>query len=162
MKQPVTSILIFVITFATSCNFNKKQIDVSGADEWQSIYITDDNRVVTGIQNNNDSSIVKVYHRGSIFTTRPNKIIIDTLKTWFSRSEKDSLAYLAKSIILNPVKTKSFCTEFVGTVKIEISYGQFKQSGGYTSVCDWPSLSNQTKQLNNILQRKMKKLKKEE
>ena len=162
MKYLITLILLLIMAFVTACNFNKKQIDGPGTDQsWQALTITDDHRIVITIKNDNDSSTVKIYHTGSIFTPRPSKIIVDTLKVWFTKSEKDTLAYLTKDIILHPVGKTGFCTEFVGSIAMKIYYGQFKLSGEYNSVCDWTLLSDQTKQLNNILQRQMKKLKTE-
>ncbi|MEZ2338643.1 hypothetical protein AB6735_23545 [Mucilaginibacter sp. RCC_168] len=153
-------ILIFISTFITACNFKKNDISKSEADQpWNELTIIDDHRIVTTINNDNDSSIVRIYHTGSIFTPRPKKLVIDTLKAWFTKSEKDTLAYLTKEIILNPISTTNYCTEFVGSVEMKISYGQFKLSGEYDSVCDWTILSDRTKKLNSILQRQLKTLK---
>jgi hypothetical protein len=159
MKLLITSLLLYILIGTASCNLNKSSDEFSISRPWNSLTIIDDQRIVFIINNDLDSSTVEVHNIGSIFSPAPKEKLIDTFKVYFTKPEKDTLAYLTQKLIINPPKIKSFCTEFVGTIELKIDYGQFKQYGKYDSVCDWSLLSDQTKQLSKILKRNFKKIK---
>lgn len=125
---------------------------------WDSLTIRSEENTVISINNDDDTSTVKVYHAGTIFSPPPpGKIKVDTLKVYFTKAEKDTLFSLSKTIISTPIdKRFSRCTDFVGDLEITINYGPFKQTGEYTGVCNWNKLSEKTMQLHDILRRKIK------
>jgi len=129
--------------------------------KWSELTITSENRTVITIDNADDSSSVKYHNFGSFFMGYHNDKI-DSAKAYFTMSEKDSLFHLAKEIISNPVVRDSGCTDYVGELGVVIQYGwfpnpgSFKQSGSYTGVCEWDTLSNATRELHKILGRKIK------
>lgn len=105
--------------------------------------------------------MVKSYGGGSIFTGF-HKVKIDSLKAYFTMVEKDSIYHLAKSIISDAVESKAGCTEFVGDLKLDIDYGTWgnpgssRQSIEYSGVCEWDTLSTETRQLKALLDRRIK------
>ena len=145
-----------VVTFF-ACNPTKEKIE--NDQEWETITITSNSSVEFILSNDHDSSIAKVYHVVFYPPKPAQKVKIDTLKIKFSRAEKDTVAYLVNDLIVHPKKIKSLCTEFDGTIALVMYYKQFTISGKYSSTCDWTSLSNETKQLNSILKRGLKRRK---
>jgi hypothetical protein len=126
--------------------------------EWSSLQIITDQYVQYNFINHDpsDSTIVRTYLAGSLF--QPVKHVKMITKSYaFTQREKDSIYLLVKDIVVNPLKPKGFCTEFVGRIEIKISYGdQVTQSCLYTSVCDWTKLSDKTLKLSSILQKRIK------
>jgi hypothetical protein len=143
----------------TSCDYSNRQNNSLTAYTWNTLTIVSEKNEVITINNYNDTSTIKYYDKGSFFTGW-HKVKIDSMKTYFSMAEKDTLYKLAKDIIANPINKKRYpyCTEFVGNLKLVIDYnnGSFRQSGEYNNVCRWDTLSPKTVQLNKILQRRIK------
>ncbi len=104
--------------------------------------------------------MVNFYHRGSFFAPLPKdtKMKIDTIKVFFTEAEKDTIYSLVNDLIIHPIETKKHCTEFIGHIELNVNYGSFEQSGEYSSICDWTTLSDKTKHLHNILKRRVKKI----
>jgi hypothetical protein len=151
------SFLWFLAT-STGCNSheNKSSNDTTTII-WNRLIIRSEGGPTVDINDDNDSSIVKIYPVFDFFSPAQKKTYkIKTLKVYFTTQEKDTLFHLAKDIILNPVKPHSSCTEFIGHLELFIDYGQFKQSGEYTSVCNWTSLSDKTMHLHRLLKKRIK------
>ena len=122
---------------------------------WQQLIIKSEGFLTIVIGNDSDSSTVYVHHGGSFFAP-VKKVTTDTMKVFFTKNEKDSLALLSHNLIVDPAKTKGMCTEYVGYLKLELQNGQVTQTGEYVSVCDWTKLSDTTRRLNNILNKRIK------
>lgn len=144
------------------CDSHTKNKESQVVSDWSTLTIISDEYMVIRIENDDDSSIVRYYNAGSIFTGRPKKIKMDTLKTCFTTAEKDSIFILVKEMISNPSKSKRACTDFAGDLKLTIDYGGvFKEPGTceqsieYSGVCNWVELSDNTIRLNKILKRKI-------
>ncbi|MES2107131.1 MAG: hypothetical protein V4577_00190 [Bacteroidota bacterium] len=155
MKIIVFAGLLIMVT-GLSCKPAVKR-DVSGL--WERLLIISEHDVQIHISNDNDTSVVNVYHSGSFFQPLPKnaKVKIDTLKVFFSKVEKDTIFSLVQDLITNPAHSKNFCTEFIGSLDLRVSYGeQFIQSAKYSSVCDWNTLSDKTKRLHDILRSRIK------
>ncbi len=141
------------------CTFKSNSTnDGDRSKEWNTLTVISEGSTIVKINNDNDSAFVNVFHRGSLFSPLPKKseVKIDTIKTTFSKSEKDSLVLLAKEIISNPVIVKVSCTEYIGHLELIINYGAFEQKGEYSSVCDWTKVSDKTLKLHEILKRRIK------
>jgi hypothetical protein len=150
------SLLVLFLLVATAC---KQVVNQTAANPWSTLAILSEENTQIIINNNDDTSMVNVYHRGSFFAPLPKnaKVKVDTFKVYFTKAEKDTLFSLVKDLILHPAKTNKFCTEYIGSLNLVIVYGeQFKQRGEYSSVCDWNVLSDKTKQLHDILRRRIK------
>jgi len=149
---------ILMIFAFLSCNKPEKK-DTSV--DWQKLVLISEHDTYVRIENNTDTSIVNVYHAGSFFNPLPKgaKVKVDTLKVYFTKTEKDTIFSLAKDLITNPVKARHFCTDFVGTLQLYIYYNeQFEQKANYSSVCDWTALSDKTVSLHNILRKRIKNI----
>ncbi|RYU92156.1 hypothetical protein EWM62_01570 [Mucilaginibacter terrigena] len=142
------------------CKSKPTTIDLKDSVPWQRLTIVDEKDVGYFIQNNTDPGYVIVYHRGSFFAPQKKTFKQDTLRVNFTNAENDTLAYIMKDLIVHPVKTEKFCTDFVGSLNLKINYGQYELSGRYSSVCDWSQLSDKTRQLKAILNRKFAEAKK--
>jgi hypothetical protein len=157
MKYILLLFFACLILVNNSCNFKEKEdIKQISDDSWSTLTIVSEHRTVITFVNNNDTSIVKIHHIGSIFTPRPKKIIIDTIKAYFTKAEKDTLFNLAKEIVSHPVVNTRHCTDFVGDLDIFINYGDVRQQINYAGVCDWNTLSDRTMQLHNLLRKRIK------
>ena len=77
-------------------------------------------------------------------------------------TEKDSIYKLAEYLIANPANSKASCLDFKGDLKLDVDYGtfvepgSFRQSIEYSGICQWDTLSTETRQLKKILSRKIK------
>jgi hypothetical protein len=153
MAKQLLIITLAILLFSCKTDSSK----ITERVNWERLTITAENRVKIIVKNYDDSSTVIVYHKGSIF--RPvKKVTIDTIKVWFTKSERDSLALLSQSLIAEPAKTTNFCTEFVGMLKLDIESNRTVRTVNYESVCDWTKLSKETTNLHAILKRKLKKV----
>ena len=156
MKINLLLFLVLLLLMGMGC-LSKKDRDVNKmGDDWNALTIVSENSTVITINNYNDTTLVKMISGGGFFMPKPEKIKIDSLKVYFTKAEKDSVFYLVKNIIQQPVTSKRRCTDFVGELKLVIDYGSARQQINYTGVCDWSLLSDDTKQLHEILKRKMK------
>lgn len=128
---------------------------------WRKVTILSEGSTEIVLNNDTDSTEVKYYDFRTIFTPH-RKLKNDSLTTYFTKKEKDSIFRLSQQIISNPVESKAGCSEFVGELSITIDFkalgvlGSFEQSIKYTSVCEWDTLSPQTRALHGILKRKIK------
>lgn len=137
----------------------KQHVEEVSLQQWSELTIFSEHDIQITIDNDTDTSVVKVYHIGSFFAPLPkgSKIKVDTIKVFFTRNEKDSIFSLVNNLIIHPTKTKGFCTEYVGSLELVIDYGnQFKQMAKYSSVCNWNLLSDKTRQLHDILKSRIK------
>jgi|GEM_PF-2285608 len=151
--------IIFFALFLLALIGCKQVVDKVSENPWSVLRIISEEDTQITINNDDDTSMVNVYHRGSFFAPLPKnkKIKIDTFKAYFTKAEKDTIFSLVKDLIQQPAKTSKFCTDYVGSLDLMIVYGeQFKQRGEYSSVCDWNVLSDKTKQLHDILRRRIK------
>jgi hypothetical protein len=151
-------LLVLFLSVSVGC---KQVVDQRVVNPWSVLRIISEEDTQITINNNEDTSMVNVYHRGSFFAPLPKntKVKIDTFKAYFTKAEKDTIFSLVEDLIQHPAKTNKFCTDYVGSLDLVIVYGeQFKQRGEYSSVCDWNTLSAKTIQLHGILKRKMKKI----
>lgn len=138
------------------CKHQSDENQDKKSDHWQTLVITSDDYQVITITNNDDTSTVKSYDGGSIFQGR-HKTKIDSLRTYFTRAEKDTLFRLSKDIISNAVPPAHYCTDFVGDLRLTIYYNEsVQQSINYSGICKWDSLSKQTIHLHQILKRRIK------
>jgi hypothetical protein len=81
-----------------------------------------------------------------------NRTNIRTRTSSISKSETDSIYAWTSNLTKNFEIPKVFCTDYVGYLKITIQYaGQVKQSCEYNSVCEWRTLTNDTKKLDGLL-----------
>jgi len=150
------ALVIFILTMG--CKQQVKRVD---AWSWSKLDIISEEDTQITINNDDDTSVIRVFHRGSFFSPLPKnkKIKVDTIKVFFTRAEKGTIFSLVNDLILYPASTSKFCTDYVGDLQLVIDYGnQFKQIGVYASVCNWNLLSDKTRRLHNILRRKIKKL----
>jgi len=139
----------------------KQVVNQIPASPWSVLRIVSEEDTYITINNDDDTSMVNIYHRGSFFAPLPKnaKVKVDTFKVYFNKAEKDTLCSLVKELIQHPAKTNKFCTEYVGNLDLIIVYGeQFTQQGEYSSVCDWTILSDKTKHLHDLLRRRMKNI----
>jgi hypothetical protein len=152
------ALLILVAMMITECDSNKSKLTSQSLNaNWDSLKIVSEDNTVIIINNLNDSTFVKSYSSGSIFVDKPVKVKVDTLKTYFTMSEKDTLFNIIKDIVSTPPKPKQTCTDFVGDLKLVVYYSNsYNQSVEYSGVCDWGSLSDKTTELHKILKRKIK------
>ena len=159
MKINPLLFLVLLLLMCAGCLSKKdRYVDLSiGNDTWSRLTIVSEHRRMIKIDNNNDTSIIETHHIGSIFTGRPKVIKIDTSKVYFTKAEKDTLFNLSQQIVSYPVLNNRHCNDFVGDLDVIIRYyGDTMQQIDYSGVCDWSLLSDDTKQLHEILKRKMK------
>jgi hypothetical protein len=152
------SLLTLFLLIGIGC---KQAVNQIVANPWSVLRIISEEDTQITINNDDDTSMVNVYHRGSFFAPLPKgtKVKVDTFKVYFTKTEKDTIFSLVEDLILHPAKTNKFCTEYVGSLDLIIVYGeQFKQRGEYSSVCDWNILSDKTKRLHDILRRRIKSI----
>jgi len=154
-----TPLALSLVLIVIGC---KPHVEHAAPSMWSTLTIVSDENEVITIDNYDDTSTVKYYHTGTIFTPKPLKIKVDTLKTYFTMPEKDTLYNLVENIISTPITTKDQCVDFVGDLELTVDYGRFKepgsfrQSASYSGVCNWDSLSDKTIELHRILKRKIK------
>jgi len=167
MKFGCFLVLVCLAAIIGGCNQQENKDKGKDKASWSTLSIESEESIEVKINNNDDTSIVIVYHSGSFFSPRPQKpqkIKIDTTKIYFTPAEKDSIANLSKELISNPVKSKGGCTDFVGDLQIALYYGVYKDPGSvrqsieYSGVCNWNTLSANTIKLHSILKRKMKNI----
>jgi hypothetical protein len=152
----------FTVVLLISLSCKQKTIDSNVNRDWTSLTIDEeDHRTVITINNQNDTSDVRLNDYGSIFTGS-HKAKVDSLKTYFTHAEKDTIFNLLEDIISKPVSNHKACTDFVGDIELTIYYdgynqpGSCKQSIAYSGVCNWDSVSVKTEQLSALLKRKIK------
>lgn len=155
-------ILTFAILLLIGLGCKQKVINTNVNRDWTSLTIDEeDHRTVITINNQDDTSDVR-FNDFEGFFTGFHKTKTDSLKTYFTLAEKDTIFSLIENIISNPVKAKHACTDFVGDVELTIYYGEFKapgtckQSIAYSGVCNWDSLSAKTAQLSALLNKKIR------
>lgn len=155
-------LLIFIVLLLSNANCKQKATNTSINRDWTSLTIDEeDHRTVITINNQDDTSDVKLNDFGSFFTGY-HKTKVDSLKTYFTPLEKDTLFNLVEGIISKPVSNHKACTDFVGDIEVTVYYhgfkepGSYKQSITYSGVCNWDSLSVKTEQLAALLKRKIK------
>ena len=142
MRYILPLILVTVLLSDCKSPVGKRQ------SSWEKITIVSDEDEVITINNYDDTSIVKKYNAGSILVGF-HKVKIDSLKTYFTMAEKDSIYHLAQSIISDGVDPKGSCTDFVGDLKLNIDYGTLGEPGSrrqsieYSGVCEWENFSSQ-------------------
>jgi len=152
--------LLLMVLFGCHSNTKKNTSRIIDTN-WSTLSITSENEIQIIINKNEDTSLVIDRNVGSFFTGF-HKAKIDTLKTCFTITEKDSLFRLSDEIITVPVRHKAACTDFVGDLNVTIYYGSYKSPGSYSrsidysGVCKWDTLSNKTMALREILQRRIK------
>lgn len=144
--------ILFIAVMITGCTFNHPDKPVK---EWEELIIKE-HATKFIISNYDDSSKVIFYNIGSFFQP-VKKVTIDTIRVFYTRSDKDSLAMLSQSLITRPAVPRQFCTEFIGLLRITLQSGQVTQTVEYNSTCDWTKLSDTTMMLNRILQRGLKR-----
>jgi hypothetical protein len=145
-----------IFVSSIGCKQPDKKID---SNPWRKLILISEEDTRITINNDNDTSIINVFHSGSFFSPLPKnaKVKVDTLKAYFTMAEKDTLFSLAKDLIIHPAKTDKFCTEYVGSLKLVIDYGeQVQQVAVYSSVCNWNLLSDKTMKLHNMLKKRIK------
>lgn len=146
-----------VMLIAIGCNLKDKADPTKMSDDsWSTLTIVSEHRVVIKIVNDSDTTIIETHNRGSIFTAKPKKVMTDTVKAYFTKTEKDTIFNLAKEIVSRPVISSRHCTDFVGDLDVFINYGDVRQSINYSGICDWNTLSDKTLKLHNLLRRKIK------
>jgi len=156
MKYLPILLLAGIVLVNIGCNLKDK--DDNGKpfdDSWSTLTIASEHRVVIKIVNDSDTTIIETYNIGSVFTARPKKVVIDTVKAYFNKAEKDTIFRLAKEIVAHPVINGRHCTDFVGDLDIFINYGDVRQQINYSGICDWNILSDNTLKLHNLLRRKI-------
>jgi len=147
-----------VLVLSSAC---KQPADLVSSQPWSELTIFSEHDTQIAIYNNTDTSVVKVYHNGSFFSPLPKgeKVKVDTIKVFFTKTEKDTIFSLVNDLILHPAQTKMFCTEYVGSLDLMVNYGnQFRQTAKYSSVCNWTTLSDKTRRLHDILRSRIKKI----
>jgi len=157
-----TLLLVFFTILLVSSSCKQKAVSDTHNRSWTSLTIDEeDHRTVITINNQDDTSDVKLNDFGSFFIVY-HKTKIDSLKAYFTRAEKDTIFNLVEDIISKPVNTHKACTDFVGDIELTVYFdsyktpGSSKQSIAYSGVCNWDTLSTQTRQLSNLLKRKIK------
>ena len=159
VKYTCFFVFVCLLTVNGGCiHHEHKDVELAA---WSSLTIVSEEDTQITINNDGDTSMVNVYHRGSFFAPLPKntKVKVNTFKVYFTKAEKDTLFSLVKDLIEHPAKTSNFCTEYVGSLGLMIVYGeQFKQRGEYSSVCDWTILSDKTKHLHDVLRRRIKSI----
>lgn len=149
---------LLIIVFNSGC---VQSIEGTASGSWSSMMIVSESNTQINIYNDEDSSVVNVYHSGSFFAPLPKgeKVKIDTIKIFFTKAERDTIFSLVNDLIVHPAKPKEFCTEYIGGLGLTVNYGnQFKKAATYSSVCNWNTLSDKTKQLHDILRRRIKNI----
>jgi hypothetical protein len=147
----------FILTLLFLSVGCKQQANQADTVPWNTLTIISEGSTEIIINNYDDTSMIKIYPIVTIFMPRPKKKLkVDTVKAYFTLAEKDTLFKLAKDLIFNPVKTHGRCTEFIGHLELSINYGQFRQYGEYSSVCNWNTLSDKTMKLHNMLKKRIK------
>ena len=156
MKQLFSAILLSVLS--SSCHHELPKEDNMPA--WQRIEIWSERDTKIALINNDDSTMVNIYHGGSFFAplSKGAKVKIDTIKVLFTVAEKDSIYKTVKDLIGHPPTPKGRCTEFIGRLDLMIDYDQYQQSVDYQSVCNWNKLSMQTIHLHDMLKKKLKNI----
>jgi len=162
MKSLIVLTIIALLLVYLSCK-QKTNIVTEPNHDWTTIIINEeDDRIITYINNQDDTSLIKFNDFGSFFTGY-HKTKTDSVKSYFTMAEKDTIFNLARGIISTAVKPKVRCTDFVGDIEITIYYyenfgepGSYKQMIAYSGICRWDTLSFKTAQLQAILHRKIK------
>jgi hypothetical protein len=159
VKNSISYLIIGLLFIGLGCKQKVNKINVN--PDWTSLTIDEeDHSTVITINKQGDTSDVKFNDYGSIFTG-VHKAKIDSLKTYFTKAEKDTIYSLVEDIIANPIRPKAACTDFVGDINLTIYFGNlgepgtYKQSIAYSGVCRWDTLSTQTKRLAALLKRKI-------
>ncbi|BAU53929.1 hypothetical protein [Mucilaginibacter gotjawali] len=130
---------------------------------WSVLTIRLENYEEITINNIDDTSKVKFYDKGT-FLGGYHKLRVDSVKSYFTMAEKDTLYQLVEEIIAKPINPKHRCTDFVGELSLVVDYGKFlepgsyRQSAHYSGICNVDSLSDAASHLNKILERKIKKV----
>jgi len=160
MKSALLLVFFAMLLVTSSCK--QKALSDTSNRSWTSLTIDEkDHRTVITINNQDDTSDVKLNDFGSFFTGY-HKTKVDSLKAYFTRAEKDTIFSLVEDIISKPVGTHKACTDFVGDIELTVYFdnykmpGSSKQSIAYSGVCEWDTLSIKTKQLSALLERKIK------
>ncbi len=156
-KQLILIVALFSIIVAGCHQPGKKQLSTA----WTRIVILSENRTEIAIQNGDDSTKVIAADDGS-FLGGYHKPEIDSLTTFFTAEEKDTLFSLTEEIIANHVAPKSGCSDFVGELNLTIYYGRPREPGSYEQTikynggCNWEKLSPETEKFYSILKRRIK------
>jgi hypothetical protein len=135
-----------VCAIAAGCGIRKNDIDNNKIPaSWEAILITtDDQRFIVLA---NEDLVIPQRYQGT------PQIISSLTKT-----EEDSLLRWTYRLITRPIKPENFCTDYVGSLTVEIIItDQIAQQCQYSSVCEWSTLSRETQEMKKLLSQKLGK-----
>jgi len=97
----------------------------------------------------------KKFTQDNSTTYTSDKIEETTIK--ITSKEKDSIYKWAKKLISEPIKPKTFCTDYVGKLFLDIEVDeQVTYSCRYNSICEWSTMNTETLKLHKLLSNKFK------
>jgi len=158
----IITLLLSLMILSMSCKkrtLNEKSIKPNSI-YWNTISLHINGNDVL-IDNYYDSLIYKKWHykdsiSGNFRLFVPTYFETENIK--IKNEEADSIFQWTKKLTADLVAPKKLCTDYVGYIKLTITYGsQINQSCEYSSICDWKTLSSETIKLDSIFKEKLKK-----
>lgn len=150
MQYKLNLLLFFV--FLISCNKNEKNQSYN----WTDISIKNSYEEIIIYKHLDTASYIKPiyeYKKDNLFVEE--LVNVERKQIIFSDSEKDSISYYVQRIISNPIQVDRFCTDYVGNLKLKISNSNSTFTVNYESVCRVNTISDDTKKLYEILNKKI-------
>lgn len=148
--------LMFILGFSVSCTEQpEKKIK---NDPWEKLQVNTDFQKITIDRHSDSAEVVNIIWNKEIYNIPPKYIVEDTVRTkiYLSGSEKDSLKNWIRSSIINPEFTDLYATDYVGNVELKYIDRGTTLSCTYNSVGEWDEVSENTKKIYNLLNRKTK------
>jgi hypothetical protein len=154
IKYSLLPIILFITFLSCSDkNMNKSQ------NQWDKIAMKMDLQLIE-IFNETDTIISTTWKLkdsvvaiGEVWHLRTD---IKKEKIYVEKTKRDSIHDIVMNMITNPVFTDIFASCYVGNIIISVKSNNTELNCRYSSVGDWTNISEDTKELYRILQKKIK------
>ena len=151
--------IFFLITILFSCHKKiDNKNDIENLQNWNSFIIETGFQKVEIFKYTDSISFTNTIYKDGVFDIPP-KYELDKKKEGIivlNKTERDSLISHIVNIISKPTFTDIHATDYVGNVKFILKRHNMETSCQYNSVGDWTKLSNDTKRVYEILNKKIK------
>jgi hypothetical protein len=154
---------ILVGTTLLGCKDRSEKIEKDFRPQiWRTIFFDFGSNELT-VYNDGDSLVLKSWtYKDSV--TEKGKVWIPigfkTKKESVNQMKKDSIYFWTTKINWPPVMPVKFCTDYVGSLKVKIQFGdRVFQTSEFYSICEWETMSTETGKLHRLFSEKFPELK---
>lgn len=156
-KTYLKSLIIIPFLILVSCEKPKVKMELKN-EYWDEIQLTTRNQKVIIYNESDTASFEKEIYKkvsGEYISAMYKLEKIDKKNFSLNRNERDSLYKFVKEVITKPVFTDRASTDYAGYVLIKLRNRNTTLICEYKSVGEWSSVSEQTKNIYNLLKPKI-------